>query len=259
MQGITLKGLPLTIFCLKFLTRGSISVVRKNQIFNGELGIEMNVLQSKLAKSLIVVAAVGALVAGSTYANAASKTITCYKGTTVKKVTTAKCPTGFTTTAPKAAPAPAKAGAGTTAGAVAINATYKGSMKLVWSDSDVKVSSITATGTGTTAGLASLSGTGSSAPSSQCDAIIGTGVLGSGADTVKVTFDSGTQGCADSDAAPANVTLKGNAVVNGGTGKYAGATGTLKATGSFAVKSTSAGFTETQALTLTLVGNIVTK
>ena len=55
----------------------------------------MNVLTPKAAKGLIVVAAVGALVAGSTVANAATKSITCYKGTTVKKVTTAKCPAGF--------------------------------------------------------------------------------------------------------------------------------------------------------------------
>ena len=63
----------------------------------------MNILNSKFAKGLIVVAAVGALVAGSTVANAATKAITCYKGTAVKKVTTAKCPTGYSTTAPKAA------------------------------------------------------------------------------------------------------------------------------------------------------------
>jgi len=214
----------------------------------------MKSYQSKLAKSLIVMAAVGALVASSTVSFAATKSITCYKGTAVKQVTTAKCPSGYTTTAPKAA-IPAKAAAGS----VAINATYKGTMKMVWSDSDVKVSPVTATGTGTTGGLNSLTGSGSSAPSSQCDSINGSGTLGSGADTVQVSFDTTTQGCADSDAAPANVKLTGNAVVKSGTGKFAGATGTLKATGTFAVKSTSAGFTETQALALTLVGTITTK
>ena len=218
----------------------------------------MNVLTSKLAKSLIVVASVGALVAGSTVANAASKTITCYKGTAVKKVTTAKCPTGYSTTAPKATTAPVTA-APAGAKSVAINATYKGTMKLVWSDSDVKVSGVTATGSGTTGGLASLSGTGGAAPSAQCDSINGSGTLGSGTDTVAVKFDTSTQGCADSDAAPANVKITGKATITGGTGKYAGASGTLTATGSFAVKSTSAGFTETQALSLTLVGTITTK
>jgi hypothetical protein len=215
----------------------------------------MKIQNSTLVKSVIAIAAVNALVAQSTVSFAAAKSITCYKGTVVKKVTTAKCPTGYSTTAPKAA-APAKVAS---SGPVALNATYKGTMKLVWSDSDVKVSGVTATGTGATGGLISLSGTGGSAPSSQCDAINGSGVLGTGADTVQVSFDTTTQGCADSDAAPANVKLTGNAVVKGGTGKYAGATGTLKATGTFAVKSTSAGFTETQALTLTLIGTITTK
>ena len=218
----------------------------------------MNVLTSKLAKGLIVVAAVGALVAGSTVANSASKTITCYKGTAVKKVTTAKCPTGYSTTAPKAT-TPKTTAPAASAKSTAINATYKGTMKLVWSDSDVKVSGVTATGTGTTGGLASLAGSGGAAPSSQCDAINGSGTLGSGADTVAVKFDTSTQGCADSDAAPANVKLTGKATITGGTGKYAGASGTLTATGSFAVKSTSAGFSETQALSLTLVGTITTK
>jgi hypothetical protein len=215
----------------------------------------MKIQNSTLVKSVIAIAAVSALVAQSTVSFAAAKSITCYKGTVVKKVTTAKCPTGYSTTTPKAA-APAKVAS---SGPVALNATYKGTMKLVWSDSDVKVSGVTATGTGATGGLISLSGTGGSAPSSQCDAINGSGVLGTGADTVQVSFDTTTQGCADSDAAPANVKLTGNAVVKGGTGKYAGATGTLKATGTFAVKSTSAGFTETQALTLTLIGTITTK
>ena len=161
-------------------------------------------------------------------------------------------------TAPKATVAPvAPAPAG--AKSVAINATYKGTMKLVWSDSDVKVSGVTATGSGTTGGLASLSGTGGAAPSAQCDSINGSGTLGSGTDTIAVKFDTSTQGCADSDAAPANVKLTGKATVTGGTGKYAGASGTLTATGSFAVKSTSAGFTETQALSLTLMGTITTK
>jgi hypothetical protein len=222
----------------------------------------MKVLDSKKAKSLIFIATIGALIAGSSVADAASKSINCYKGTAVKKATSTKCPAGFSTTAPKAPSAkatpPAATGAATSK-TVAINATYKGTMKMVWSDSDVKVSGVTATGSGTTGGLASMNGTGSAAPSAQCDSINGSGTLGSGADTVTVKFDTSTQGCADSDAPPANVKLTGKAVVTGGTGKFAGATGTLAATGTFAVKSTSAGFSETQALSLTLVGTITTK
>jgi len=217
----------------------------------------MNILNSKFAKGLIVVAAVGALVAGSTVANAATKTITCYKGTAVKKVTTAKCPTGYSTTAPKATAA--KASPAAAGGSVSLTATYKGTMKMVWSDSAVTVTSVSATGSGTTAGLDALTGTGSAAPSSQCDAIGGSGVLGSGANTVKVSFDTTSQGCADAGEAPATVTIKGNAVVNGGTGKFVGATGTLKVTGSFGIKSTAAGSSESDAVTLNISGSITTK
>ncbi len=219
----------------------------------------MNVRQSKLAKGLIVVAAIGALVAGSTVANAATKSITCYKGTVVKKVTTAKCPTGYTTKAPKPVAKPSTKPATSGGGSVALTATYKGTMKMVWSDSAVTVTSVSATGSGTTAGLDSLSGTGSAAPASQCDAINGSGVLGSGANTVKVTFDTSSQGCADAGEAPANISIKGNAVVNGGTGKFVGATGTLKVTGSFAIKSTAAGSSESEAVTLNISGSITTK
>lgn len=215
----------------------------------------MNILKSKLAKGLIVVTAVAALVAGSTVANAATKTITCYKGTAVKKVTTAKCPTGYTTTKPKAAPAKPAAGGSS----VALNATYKGTIKMVWSDSSVTVTSVTATGSGTTAGLDSMSGTGGASPASQCDSINGSGVLGSGANTLKVSFDTSSQGCADQGEAPATVTIKGNAIVNGGTGKFVGATGTLKVTGSFAIKSTAAGSTESDSVSLVIAGNITTK
>jgi hypothetical protein len=53
--------------------------------------------------------------------------------------------------------------------------------------------------------------------------------------------------------------MTGNAVIAGGTGKFAGATGKLKVTGSFSIKSTDAGTSEKSALTLTLTGNINTK
>ena len=55
------------------------------------------------------------------------------------------------------------------------------------------------------------------------------------------------------------MTITGSAVINGGTGKFAGATGTLKVTGSFAIKSTGAGFSESAAFKMTISGNIVTK
>ena len=146
-----------------------------------------------------------------------------------------------------------------TAGVVAFSGTYKGKMSVLWSDSGVQASSVTGIGTGTVFGLDALSGSGSSAPQNQCDSIDGAGVLSGGGNTLKVTFDSNAKGCATDGAAPTTVNITGTASITGGTGKYAGASGTLKVTGSFAIKSNQAGFGETTALTLILVGNINTK
>jgi hypothetical protein len=123
----------------------------------------------------------------------------------------------------------------------------------------VQATSVSASGTGNIAGLEALSGTGSSSPASQCDGINGSGIISGGGNSVKVTFDSSAKGCAAESAAPSVVNITGNAVISGGTGKFAGATGTLKVTGSFAIKSTAAGTNESSALTLTLSGNINTK
>jgi hypothetical protein len=130
---------------------------------------------------------------------------------------------------------------------------------MLWSDSDVQATSVTATGTGTTLGLTQLTGTGSSAPASQCDSISGTGTISDGTNTLKANFDPASQGCAKASAAPTTVAISGNAVITGGTGKYAGATGTLKFTGSFPVNSTAAGTNESGALTFTISGTFSTK
>ena len=220
--------------------------------------------KSIFIKAFIVVTALGVIAANTTVANAAvkKKTIICYKGTAVKKVTAVKlvCAKGWTTKKPvvKVTPKPA-ASTPAKASSVAFNGTYKGKMSVLWSDAGVQASSVTASGSGTTVGLDSLTGTGSSSPSDQCAGINGTGVISGGGNTLKVSFDSATKGCAADSAAPTVVTITGNAVVSGGTGKFAGATGTLKVTGTFAIKSSAAGFSESTPLTLTLAGNINTK
>jgi len=191
-------------------------------------------------------------------ADAATKSITCYKGTVSKVVKGAnpKCPAGYTTTKPAAAASTAPAAKG---GQVAIAATYKGKIAMLWSDAGVTATSIIATATGNDAGLTDLKGSGSSSPQSKCDLIQGAGVLGSGADTLKVTFDSSSKGCAEDESGPTTITITGTAVIGGGTGKFAGATGTLKVTGSFGIKSTAAGTSEKSDLTLNISGNINTK
>jgi hypothetical protein len=127
---------------------------------------------------------------------------------------------------------------------------------MLWSDTNVTVTSIRGVGSGTNLGLTNLSGTGSAAPASQCDAVDGDGVLTGPDGTLKVTFKNAAKGCAADGAAPTMITLTGNAIITGGTGKFAGATGTLKANGSFTLKSTEAGNSESEPFTLTLTGTI---
>ena len=213
---------------------------------------------SRIFKVLAVVSVISVISANGLVANAATKTITCYKGTVVKKVSAAnpKCPTGYSTKKPIAT-TPAKSGASATS--YQISATYTGKVSLLWSESDVQISSVSAKGTGNNLGLDTLTGNGSAAPSSSCDNPSLVGTLGGGGNTIKITVDSTSKACADSDAAPATVTLSGNAVITGGTGKFAGATGTLKVTGSFKIKSTVAGSSESPALEMSFTGNVNTK
>ena len=223
--------------------------------------------KSKVAQALVVFGTFALVLANSSSANAATKTITCYKGTAVKKVSSAnpKCAVGWSTkklvvkitAKPAATPAPSSAPA--KAGALAFSGTYKGTIAMLWSDSSVQATAVTATGSGNIFGLDQLTGSGSSAPASQCDSINGAGTISDGTNTLKANFDTASKGCAKDAEAPTAVEITGNAVITGGTGKYAGATGTLKVTGSFSIKSTAAGFKESSPLTLTIAGNITTK
>ena len=223
--------------------------------------------KSKVAQALVVFGTFALVLANSSSANAATKTITCYKGTAVKKVSSAnpKCAVGWstkkpvvkTTAKPAATPAPSSAPA--KAGALAFSGTYKGTIAMLWSDSSVQATAVTATGSGNIFGLDQLTGSGSSAPASQCDSINGAGTISDGTNTLKANFDTASKGCAKDAEAPTAVEITGNAVITGGTGKYAGSTGTLKVTGSFSIKSTAAGFKESSPLTLTIAGNITTK
>ena len=225
---------------------------------NKQLQGEMKLM--KRSQKITITLAIAALALGNIAgASAANKTITCYKGTTVKKVTAAnpKCPAGFTTTKPKAAATTAA----TTKGAVVkIDATYKGTITMVWGEADVTVTNVTATGSGATGGLDKLSGMGAAAPAEQCTPFDGEGTLGSGADTLKVKYADGAMACSADADAPTIVTIKkGPLTIVSGTGKYAGATGSLTLTGTWKVDSASKGSKPATAVTLNLVGTITTK
>jgi hypothetical protein len=224
---------------------------------------------SKTKKFALVIATLALALSGISSAEAANKTITCYKGTVVKKVTakTPKCPTGYTTKKPVAKPTASATAKPTTAAATpaaatnkfAFSGTYKGKMSIVWSDYDAKATSVSGDGTGVIFGMDSLSGSGSSAPSTQCAGLDGIGVISGGGSSIKVTFDTSAKVCAEDGAAPTTINITGFAVVNSGTGKFAGASGKLKAVGYFNIKSADAGASESSVLTLTLTGEITTK
>lgn len=216
----------------------------------------MNIRKSKIAKGVVIATSLFLLAAQSGVAVAATKSVTCYKGTEIKKVSTGKCPTGWSTKKPVAS----KPASGTTsAKSVAINGNYTGTVSLLWGDTYVQVTSVKATGTGTVADLGEFVGSGAAAPASQCDTFDGSATLGTGADTLKVIFDSSAKGCAEDDSAPTKITFSGNAVVKSGTGKYAGATGTFKVAGSFSIKTITAGSKESAPFTMTASGSVTLK
>ena len=133
------------------------------------------IYNTKRVSAFVAIALVAGLVTG-TAAHAATKSITCYKGTASKVVKAAapKCPAGWTTKKP--APAKTSTSTSSTSKSMTINATYTGKIAMNWSDSDVQ-GTVTATGTGTTLGLTQLTGSGSSAPSGQDASISGAGTI----------------------------------------------------------------------------------
>lgn len=209
--------------------------------------------ESKRVKNAVIALAIGFLIAQVYPASAATKTITCYKGTVVKKVTTAKCPAGYSTKKPVVNSTTP------TTGAIAFQGTYTGKVSLLWGDGYVQVTSVKATGTGKVGDFAELSGTGSAAPAAQCDSFAGSGTLGTGANTIKVAFDTSAKGCAEDESAPTKITFSGNATIKSGTGKYLGATGTFKVSGSFSIQTTTVGKTESDAFSMTASGSIKLK
>ncbi len=223
----------------------------------------MKLRTTKIMQILVVFSALTLIAGNTTVANAAAKkTITCYKGTIVKKVTATnpKCPAGYSTKKP-VVKSTAKPTASTKAGSVAFQGTYKGKISIVFGDNNlIQVTKVDGTGTGNVSGLSDMSGTASAAPANLCDNFSGKGVISGGGNTLSLAFDSSSQGCADSDSAPATVTIKGSAKITGGTGKYAGATGTLTVKGTFDINSKGiVGSTEASTFSMDLSGNIATK
>jgi hypothetical protein len=219
----------------------------------------MTMKYSRSSHVFVLLIAIVFLFANSATASAANKSITCYKGTIVKKVSAAKpkCPTGYSTTKPKVTAKPTTTATSPAAGTtVAFSGTYKGNLAIVWGDTYLQITSVTGKGTGNVFGLTDMTGTGAAAPAGICDNFDAKGSIGGGGNTINVAFDTSAKGCAEDESAPTTIKITGNAQITGGTGKYAGATGTLKVSGVFSVKG---GAKETAAFTMDVSGNIKTK
>jgi hypothetical protein len=142
-----------------------------------------------------------------------------------------------------------------------MNATYKGKMSALWSDSSIDAS-VTGSSTANNGGLSDLAGSGSyaSQEGDKCITLAGEATLKGGSDSLKLEFVTPKSTACGKDAdGPTSVEINGLAKITGGTGKYAGASGTLKVDGSFASKHPANGVTEKVDLTLTLSGSIATK
>lgn len=144
---------------------------------------------------------------------------------------------------------------------LAFKGSFHGTIGLLWSSTGVSATAVSGHGSATLLGSSTMTGKGAGSAASSCDPFSGTGSL-SGAGSkllLKVVNSSKTQACAAGDAAPTVVTVNGVAIVTGGTGKYKGATGTLSFKGSFAIQSTTAGSSESDAFTATLTGTLKVK
>lgn len=219
--------------------------------------------KSVLIKVFVAISALSLVAGSAATADAATKTITCYKGTVAKKFTATKCPAGYTAK-PTKATKPAAGAAGT---ALAFDGSYsiKATFGYDWiSDSalSINVKTITATASkGNVNGLTQVSGTASTVATAQCGYYKAEGTLSDGTNSLTLVFDAKSEGCAKDDSAPTSVAISPTtAVVKSGTGKFAGATGSLKISGSFPmVSSTKDKTTEVVPGTLNISGSITTK
>lgn len=138
-----------------------------------------------------------------------------------------------------------------------INGTYSGTISIVWNQSGPSTATISGKGKGTIFNLTSISGSGKGTASAQSDPINGTGILTGKGESLSLKLATGATATAVGTTAPTLVTVSGNATITKGAGLFAGATGTLKVSGEFSIKSTSG--KEKDTFTTTLKGTVTVK
>lgn len=135
-----------------------------------------------------------------------------------------------------------------------INAIYIGNISLAWTATSVTTTSIKGVGAGATLGLTNLTGVGVSRTNSRCSSIFGAGTISDGTNQLKLEFEPSAKECKITAVAPTVVEVNGTVKILEGSGKYQGASGELRFTGNFPIKSMTPGTKETDELTVTLFG-----
>jgi len=139
---------------------------------------------------------------------------------------------------------------------VSFTGNYSGTIALLISGTKVTASSVKGTGSATLLGKSTMSGTGVSSAAATCDAMSGTGSLVGSGSKLTLKILAGSKGCG-SYPAPTTVSVTGTAKVLSGAGKYKGAAGTLKFSGSFTLPSSTKGSTD--KFTAKLSGKLTVK
>jgi hypothetical protein len=144
---------------------------------------------------------------------------------------------------------PASSNAAVKTKTVAFKGSYSGTASLLFQGTDIKIISVSGSGSAPIVGASSLSGTGEAtggADSNLCVPFKGTGSIKSSAATIKFSVSGKTsQGCSSGQSGPVTVTVTGTAKVTKGTGKAKGATGSLKYKGTLKLNDTSGSQTGT--------------
>jgi hypothetical protein len=146
---------------------------------------------------------------------------------------------------------------------LSFSAAYVGNVKILWGSQRVS-GTMSGAGKGTTLGQGSVTATGATtsfSTSSASDPLSGTAVLKGPGGSLSVKSVSAsastTSSASPTKTAPAPVTLRGTVKVTKGTGKFAGATGTLTIHATFTVNTTTGN--ETQKFNATLKGSLSVK
>jgi hypothetical protein len=135
---------------------------------------------------------------------------------------------------------------------------YRGTASLLIDNGSVTISSVAGKGTGSLVGNSTVIGKGSASSSAQCDPFTGTGsITGAGAKLILRVVQTKSSGCSSGESGPVTVTFTGLALVTGGSGKAAGASGTLKFNGTLKLGGVSGSQNGPYAVTLT--GNLKVK